>query len=284
MPNATIQAAAEGMPNTTRRNLLIGLATASTAAAVAVASKAHAVEAAPEAQAENPELIAAYDTFYSACTELKNALSDAEWLADEWRHRWPLAPEELLLNAGAQHPYTAGALIERDIIGRPLLRETSPITKRLSRNFRERTRKTCFTLLTADKARELLSRWEQSEPRGRTEKSLSRNIAFRREAIADCKRDIDIAEQYEAETARIRKEAGADAAMLRVEEADRAVDAAAAEVSLFPAYTVAGVGLKAAALSVSAHRIIKECAEDKGPIGQFIRLAQSVRDLSEARA
>ncbi|NNU47106.1 hypothetical protein G9X68_08240 [Rhizobium sp. WYCCWR 11279] len=284
MPNHVIPAAAEGLPNTTRRALLWGLAAASTAAVVAVAPDAHGADVvrAPYLacdQAENPELISAYEKFYDACAELKEAQDALEWLADEWRHQWPLAPEELLLNANAQDNRHSTAA-ERDIIGRFLLRDTSTVTKRLSREFREKTRQTCFTLITSEKARELLDRWERHAPKGRTEKSLARNLAFKEEAIKECTRDIALAERYEAQTARLRTISGVDAAQARVRDASTRMRKAADEVSRCDARTMAGLGMRADALTVTASDLMKLTESDGTPLGQLARLVKSVAEVA----
>ncbi|TBH34685.1 hypothetical protein ELG66_01500 [Rhizobium leguminosarum] len=281
-----MQAAALGNSDVSRRSLLLGMAAASTAAAVAVAPTParSASDSVAAPMGESPELVAAYDRFSEACAELKTAKANLDWLADEWRHRWPLAPEELLLNANADDNRHSTAGAERDIIGRFLLRDTSTVTKRLSREFREKTRQTCFTLLTSEKARELLDRWERHAPKGRTEKSLARNLAFREEAIKDCTRDIALAEQYEAETARLRAESGAAQALQRVKDADRKLNAAAAEVSFLPALTLEGVGMKATAASIGAHDLIRLVVlEDKSPLGQIARLVGSVLQVTRAQ-
>lgn len=281
-----IQTAVTGNSDVSRRALLLGLAAASTVAAVAVAPEARGEETtitAP-APAENPELVAAYDNFQAACIELKTAVNDLEWLADEYRHRWPLAPEELLLNANAQENRFSTVVAERDIIGRFLLRDTSVLTKRLARNFRESTPETCFTLLATEKAREMLKRWEQHVPTGRTEKSLARNRAFREEAIRDCERDLALAARYEAETSRLRKEAGADVALKRVKDADEKVNAAAAEVSFLPALTLEGLRMKASAANVGASELKRLVSEDSTPLGQLARLVTSVLQLTKEQA
>ncbi|TLX12481.1 hypothetical protein FFR93_17010 [Rhizobium sp. MHM7A] len=283
MPNETILAAAEGLPCATRRALLFGLAAASTTAAIAVAPDAQGADLvqtqALAVQAENAELVTAYQKFDAACTELKTAHDELEWLADEWRHQWPLAPEELLLGANAQDGrYTVPA--ERDIIGRFLVRDTSELTKRLSPKFRRENSKTCFAVRTAEEEREILKRWRQSTPKGRTEKALARNRAYRIQSIKECELRIQLAERYEAETSRLRQVSGVDAAKLRVAKADTRLLAAANDVSQCQARTLAGLGMKADALAVTAAALMKATKFDTGPLGQLARFVDSVADVA----
>ncbi|MDC9808427.1 hypothetical protein [Rhizobium binxianense] len=282
-----MQAAALGNSDVSRRSLLLGMAAASTSAAVAVVpTPARAAsESAATPVGENPELVAAYDRFAKAWAELKTAKGNLDWLADEWRHRWPLAPEEILLNANAQNDFHVPAGAETDIVGRCLLRDSSTLTKRLSRDFRGKARQTCFTLRTSEKAREMRDRWERTVPQGRTEKSLARNRAFREEAIRECTRELALAEQYEAETARLRAESGVAMVLQRVKDADRKLNATAAEVSFLPALTLEGVGMKATAASIGAHDLIKLVVlEDKSPLGQIARLVGSVLQVTRGQA
>ncbi|MBB2678703.1 UNVERIFIED_ORG: hypothetical protein M2312_002206 [Rhizobium esperanzae] len=278
------EAMAAELPSMSRRNLLLGMAAASTAAAVAVAPHAHGavVSKANDVsvdQAENPELIAAYDAFDVACAELKEARDSLEWLADEWRHQWPLAPEELLLGANAQDGrYILPA--ERDIIGRYLVRDTSDLTKRLAPKFRRENRKTCFVLRTADEERDLLKRWVQSKPTGRTEKALERNRAYRIKAIQECELRIQLAEQYEAETARLREVSGADAARQSVRDADARLRKAADDVSKCEARTLIGLGMKADALTVTTGELLKLTKSDATPLGQLSRFVTSVAEVA----
>ncbi|MBX4899312.1 hypothetical protein [Rhizobium bangladeshense] len=282
------QSAGEAMnhrlPFMSRRKLLLGMAAASTAAAVAVAPDAHgAVLAAGHGlsgeQAENPELISAYDEFCDACIDLKEAQDALEWLADEWRHQWPLAPEELLLGANAQDGrYTMPA--ERDIIGRYLVRDTSELTKRFSAKFRREFRKTCFILRTSQDERERLNSWLQRTPTGRTAKSLEENRAYRLKSIKECEQRIHLAEQYEAETVRIRRISGVDAARLRTKNADVRLRKAADKVSQCDALTVAGLGMKADALTVTAGDLIKLTKTDTSPFGQLARFVTSVAEVA----
>ncbi|ANL34088.1 hypothetical protein [Rhizobium phaseoli] len=282
MPNATILAAAEGLPNATRRAVLFGLAAASTTAAIAVAPDAQGADPvqtqALAIQAENPDLVTAYQKFNAACTELKSAQDALEWLADEWRHQWPLAPEELLLGANAQDGRYAMAA-ERDIIGRYLVRDTSELTKRFAAKFRREFRKTCFTLRTSQDERERLQTWLQRTPTGRTAKSLEENRAFRLKAIKECELRIQLAERYEAETAWIRRISGAYAAQQRVKDADAQVYEAADEVSRCQAATIAGFKMKADALAITASGLVTLTGSDS-PLGQIARFVNSVAEFA----
>ncbi|MHC2457711.1 hypothetical protein ACVMIX_004352 [Rhizobium leguminosarum] len=277
------EAMATELPSMSRRNLLLGMAAASTVAAVAVAPEAHGAVVAQAqgiiGQAENPELISAYNKFYDACAELREAQDSLEWLADEWRHQWPLAPEELLLGANAQDG--RGTMpAERDIIGRYLVRDTSELTKRLAPKFRRETRNTCFAICTVNEEKKLLERWKRSTATGRTEKALVQNRALRIKAIKQCERRIQLAERYEAETMRLREISGADAARLRVKDADGRLQTAADEVSQFEAYTVAGLGMKADALAVTASELMKITRFDGSPLGQLARFVTSVAEVA----
>jgi hypothetical protein len=260
------------------------MAAASTAAAVAVAPDAHGAVIAQgrgfsDDQTENPELIAAYQKFRDACASLKDAKESLEWIADEWRHQWPVAPEELLLGANAQDGrYTMPA--ERDIIGRYLIRDTSDLTKRLASKFRREIRKTCFAIRTADEEKDLLKRWMRSKPTGRTDKALARNRAYRIKAIRECELRIQLAAKYEAETAHLRDISGVEAARLRIREADIRLRRAADEVSQCYAMSLAGFAMKADVLAVTAGDLMELTKSDPTPLGQMARFIKSVAEFA----
>ncbi|MDX3930301.1 MAG: hypothetical protein QHC90_31575, partial [Shinella sp.] len=173
--------------------------------AAAAAIPPAAVEVAASGMQENPELLAAYKRFKAARAEVAAAKDALEWLVDEWRHRWPLAPEELLCCANA-HVFggTAHENAERDIAGNFLIRDTSSLTKRFTREMRQKTPETCFSIVSAKEAEERLAEWRQQTPAGRTEKALARNRAYRDDAIQRWQRKLELAREYEAETARLR--------------------------------------------------------------------------------
>ncbi|TAU91694.1 hypothetical protein ELI41_23365 [Rhizobium leguminosarum] len=276
------EALAIELPSMSRRKLLLGMGAASAAAAIAIAPDAHGAAVGQGFscdQAENPELIVAYQKFNDACAQLEEVRNSLEWLADEWRHQWPLAPEELLHSANAQDG--RGTMpAERDIAGRYLIRDTSELTKRLAPKFRRETRNTCFAICTANEERKLLERWKRSTPTGRTEKALARNRAYRVKAIRECELRIQLADHYEAETARLRQVSGANAARLRVKDADILLQKAADEVSKCQACTVAGLAMKADALTVSAGALMKITKSDNSPLGQIARFVESVAEVA----
>ena len=199
---------------------------------------------------ENPELIEAHAQLKAARAELAAATEAMEWLVDEWRHLWPLAPEELLGCANADRGYGSDDA-ERDIVGNYLRRDTSVLLKRLSPKLREKMPATCFSIMTPDEAQERIDFWTRRVPTGRTEKALERNRAERDRFIREYQHKLVLARQYQAETDRLRKLAGVNEAKQRIEDAKRDVYSARDKVSLIPARTVTGLMIKADAIKTS---------------------------------
>ncbi|NNH67986.1 hypothetical protein [Rhizobium laguerreae] len=280
------EALAIELPSMSRRKMLLGMGAASATLAVTVAPDAAGSSGMGDiaiTQAENPDLVAAYQKFCDGCAELKEAQQALEWLADEWKHLWPLAPEALLWGANAQD----GRYLddgERDIIGRYLLRDTADLTKRMSAKYRRANPRTCFSILTSARAREVVKDRKKSSPKGRTEKARARNQALRDEAIREYEQKIVLAERYEAETAHLRKVSGADAGRLRVKDADAHLLKMANEVSQCQARTVAGLGMKADAITVTASKLMKIMKSDESPLGQLARLVGSVLQVTREQA
>ena len=75
---------------------------------------------------EAPELLQAVEAFHAALAERKAAEDALDWIADEWRHHWPLAPEEITV------PRAFGwEEKEKDIAGRKLIRRTRMTAPRI---------------------------------------------------------------------------------------------------------------------------------------------------------
>lgn len=229
-----------------RRRMLFGLAAASTAAVpVAALAKSASAQVDLDEIEENPELVAAWREHRAAETEHEAAKDALGWLADEWKHLWPLAPEDILGCANAHIHNRYDEKIERDIIGRPMMREKCELTHRLSKRFREEGGKTAFFIDQPDELSERLSQLRQREPKGRTPKALEKNRKWRDETIADFENRLRLATEYYAETNRIRALAGVDAAKQRIRDAKSRIEAAAAAISKAPSRTLVGLRLKA---------------------------------------
>jgi hypothetical protein len=91
MPNTSVRAAAEGMPDVNRRRLLLGLASAS-----AVAATVSIPQAADAAPIENPVLIRMADELPAIEAECHAADAAIDSVLAQWRPLWPLAPEEIV--------------------------------------------------------------------------------------------------------------------------------------------------------------------------------------------
>lgn len=92
MPKHSLGAAAEGLPEINRRRLLLGLASASSAAAIA------AIPAAAEATpmvAENPRLVELAAQLPTLASSYYEALQAQNVVEAKWNALWPWAPDEL---------------------------------------------------------------------------------------------------------------------------------------------------------------------------------------------
>ncbi|UVC12887.1 hypothetical protein [Mesorhizobium onobrychidis] len=218
MPNITVRAAAEGMPDVNRRRLLLGLAAASTAAAaLTVAPPAHSATV-----AENPELIRLGNQLPEASTEYLAALEEIEWIAAEWKHRWPLAPDEITLPRGN---YIDG---ERDIAGRFLRRPGEEL--RCVRDIEN---------LTAIVATDRPLRHNASEA-----------MRVRRaDWLARAKRELKMGKAYHAETARLRDVSGMDRAKARAAAAKKSLSDLVTAIMEQPGTTMEGMLIKAQAIT-----------------------------------
>lgn len=199
---------------TTRRTFLGGLAAVSvpSGAAVAAAMSPAALTGACHGAEETPELIAAYDRFLVARTEVLAAEDVLKWLVDEWRHRWPLAPLEILGFANADE-YTENA--ERDIAGRIIKRNTADFGTKFTAKWQKKYPRTCFSLLTPEGLQDIVNRWEKPRT-GKTKKALARNLAEQARALVQYRNKLRLSEQYHTETARLREASGVEQVKQRI--------------------------------------------------------------------
>ncbi|NKJ03448.1 hypothetical protein [Rhizobium sp. SG741] len=276
----------DNVMSTTRRSFLSalpGLAAAS-AIPVVIAIDGRTAHAAPGPSAivagprENPELLRAYDELIAARAELAEAQDALEWLADEWRHLWPLAPEELLEGANAHQGYPRNDNAERDIIGRFMMRDTADLTNRLNRQFREMNEKQCFNVCTVAEAEKYIANLSRQTPKGRTEKALARDRAWIKDRLAIWNKRLVLAREYEAETARLRHESGVQRVKQQISVAELAVVKSRVEISKIPAFTHEGLRIKAEALKM--YSLFDGQIDLGGPLDEAARFIKSVLDVA----
>lgn len=266
------------MNASTRRNFLKSAPAAIVSSAV-LSAPASASVASVAPMTASPELAEAHGRLLAALAEQQQAKDALEWLADEWRHRWPLAPEELLSLANADR-YGSRDIAERNIIGSFIFRDTSELTTRFSAKMRQESPRVCFGVLTAERAQEILDMWTAREPAGRTEKALARNRASREEGIAEYTHKLSLARQYEAETARLKQAAKVTEAFKRITDAEFAVMSACSEVSQIPARNYADLAIKGQALK--ANGLLDAAMSLNGFFGELATFIQSTIDMAKA--
>lgn len=196
MPNP-VQAAAEGMPEINRRRLLLGLASASTAAAVG-AMPAPAL--ASPAIAENPRLL----ELASKLPALVSAHNEAQQAQDaveaKWNAVWPWAPDELTA-LGTAHPWEGKQPGEPEmrVMGGYLWRKGDAFPRRIVVTTRKLWGE--FNLVRYHLG--VLRKGKQKKSGGKTE-------AAWRDELARLERQHGIAETYEKECARLKGPATAE--------------------------------------------------------------------------
>jgi len=205
-----------------RRSLLA----AAPGAVMAAGTPALAAGVANSPTSESPELVAAYADFVAACAVHRAAVDAMEWLADEWRHRWPLAPDRITWPSA-----TGTDKAETGIVGRPLTRPESGKVRGLQ-DLR-------WLKASADGDHALQARRKPSAAR----------LARRAAALAERRKAYEAGVAYYAETARLREISGGYEAKARTNSALAAVHATASMVASIPALTFAGITYKAEALN-----------------------------------
>jgi hypothetical protein len=269
--------AGEAVPTITRRRFLSAAPVAVAAAATPVAAVAMS-ETPTLNTSPSPALVVAHARLKDALAEQAAAKDALEWLADEWRHRWPLAPEETLGGANGDKGYGKDSG-ERDIIGRFLFRDTAGL-RRFRGKWLKETPRACFCVDTAAELQARLNGWEESKPKGRTAKALLANTARREEMIKSLTRATALAREYEAMTASLREQAGVEAAKLRIVNASRSVNAICAEIADLPAKSFHDLVIKAQGLDASDIIAIDKMATVEGYFGHVGRFIQSAVNLA----
>lgn len=193
-----------------------------------------------ETSVENPELLDAYTWFLATKVKVAEINEELEWLADEWRHRWPAAPDEIL-GWPADNDETENA--ERDIIGRRIMRNPNDIPKKKRRN----DKPACFTVHRVEWLQRMIE--IHQEPRTtRTERGRLRAIADQMRFLAEFNEQLRLSRKYHAEITRLRNESGVDEIHRRLARAKSDVGFAAAAVTRADARTTVGLVMKAQVL------------------------------------
>ncbi|MDW9786816.1 hypothetical protein GOB29_19755 [Sinorhizobium meliloti] len=258
--NTTAIAAVE--PVVSRRKLLLGLAAASASAAALVAPGA-----AEPAVLENPELIRLGDELHAVAAEYRAAKQARKALVDEWGTRWPLAPEALLY----RRPWDRYAQ-EVTIDGGPLVRtgEKDPFCVMTVKDI-------VYEIKDAERVLRGKTFDRQKKYRGLTRQELEQSLEDDYERVA-------VAREYEAECARVRSQSGIEQARARLDEARDTFTAVVKRILAEPEYSMAGVVIKAQAISVAsaADALMVFSTLENEDWGT--RLARSVLHHAEARA
>ncbi|MCV3764049.1 hypothetical protein [Rhizobium sp. TRM95796] len=268
------------IPVFSRRGFIYGLA----GCAAATASNADATQLPSPATEHNGnlELIAALQHLLRAQQQYEKEQSDLQWLADEWRHRWPLAPECILGSANVdRHGYDEDA--ERDLMGRYIYRETAELTTRIkSKSWCQEHPRVCFAVETSEKLRATVHETENRKPKGRTDKARAEYEAITARYLKDYRAAIPVALEYERVTADIRRRSGVDEALARVSASKAAVDEAMTAVFVSPVRNLAGLKAKA--------KLVKEALpqsmfrpgyiDDMGALGGLFSIAMDAIHLN----
>ncbi|KQZ80902.1 hypothetical protein ASD64_11470 [Mesorhizobium sp. Root157] len=253
------------MPEINRRRFLINTATAGAAVAVAVPAAEPAmampgaVNIVPKA---SPDIETAFKAVTDARRELVAAKDARDWLADEWRHLWPRAPESM-----RWYGFMSGTF-ETDIVDRSMLDDSG-------------------------KAIKIKSSKEVSDHRALMEhpRPLRANASARVKERAEQWRqtglaDVEEMEAYLAETEKLREAAGSGAVIARVREAEKDLDRAISALMEVPVANVADLHIKARAALISSDSkdFTPEMARCFPILGAFVNVVFDVIALAEGGA
>lgn len=228
MLNATVRAAATGLPAAIfdRRRMLLGLAAASTAAATATAAVAPAV-------AENAELLRLAKELPVLVDQYHAAWKHQRDTETKWEPLWPVAADDITEHGNGS---LYGNPLERTFQGAALRRLGEEHPRRLipPYSFRYQVHRATRALKSKK-----LQRLGTLDGRTRAEWETE---------LADDKRCLALAEAYEAETKRISEASGYEASWRAHHAASNALAAHIALLMAEPDHTMEGLIIKAEAL------------------------------------
>lgn len=251
MPNTNVQAAGEAMPTFNRRSLLRGLAAASIAAGGASVAAASPVVPLP---VENEELIRLGNDLPAIIAAFTATRASLKAITDKWSPRWPVAPDEILMSR-----YSYG-MMERSLTGHAIERELDG-------------KKVTYGLLTT-KDLERHMNLARGILKGKTVDSRKIRGKTRSDwelELAEDTKSYSIAERYEKECQRIRDASGYDAADAAFRQATKDLAAIISSIMAQQDYTMAGIVIKAQALSMTNSNALffETCFEGKDWASEF---------------
>lgn len=237
-------------------------AVASTAAGASIvafpATAATPAETAePIAPVANPELVALLGDLKAAKDELAWAEDAMEWLFDEWRHRWPLTPDEITLRGFREKHGDS----EVDLQGRPVMRPGEQYARRL------------YSL--EDLA------WHVDYMARRVKKArTAKTLAFALKALAKIKHDLRLGQEYYREIERIKEASGLRAAKARVEAAKGEIYRLGEAIMAMPPSSIACLTVKAEAVELWFDTMFPLMRGQTTFVAWPILMARDIRDVA----
>jgi hypothetical protein len=238
------------LPSLDRRRLLIGLAAASTAATVSAVPALAAIPSGSSGQlghligtskpplAENPELIRLGELLPAAEAEFTDAERGYREVVGKWEKRWPLAPDVIV------KPYHDDYSLERGLTG-------AAINPDGSQHIHERGKPHARSLFGPDDFAFRIDRIDGDMRRKRSKHPLTVDGLLQMEAERAVLVDgLAAAREYEAAKEQVLSASGYAAAAARRTAAHKAVGEVVGAIMAQPETTMAGIIIKAQALSL----------------------------------
>ncbi|WP_146148970.1 hypothetical protein [Pseudaminobacter soli (ex Li et al. 2025)] len=205
----------------------------------------------------NPELVALVSKLRDAKAERDAAKDAKEWLVDEWRHLWPLAPEEITLRGCTEWDDCR----EVDMAGSPVIRPGEKYARRL-RSIKDLGWFIDFRTSHIEKAR--------------SEKARLQRIA----KLDEEKRVLRLGEEYYTAIERVKDASGIHAADARIKTAGRAVTHLCKQIMAVQAKSPACLAIKAEAVEVWCEVHTYLLKDDDGIFGWPCRLASDILNVA----
>jgi hypothetical protein len=265
-----------------RRSLLMALGATAAAAAAPIPDASAAPATLDAVKSENPALAAAYANLLKAHAEHMEAKDALEWLADEWKHHWPLAPVEILGLPNADRFHRDDSNAERDLIWRYIHRDTTELRGRFSAEFIKKNPKTCWSVQTAEDLTKLAEFWEGAKVRGKSEATRLKSAAYNAQQAAKARQAIPLAVEYERQTEDVRRQSRVNAFHCRVADSRTAMLRAANVVYSIPVKSARDLQIKAEALKLVSPEVFQ--LTEIGGLGPLLRIAQDAIALNEVSA